>query len=86
MYACFPFAVIRGWLVRRNITKMHHSKQLISENVKPKSKPGRRISDVKVLLIMACCHLPKKCGTLTEAKQQFYKVLVLSCSIFYCSH
>lgn len=43
----FLQSVIRGWLVRRNITKMHHSKQLISENVKPKSKPGRRISDVK---------------------------------------
>uniref|UniRef100_A0A6N2MHE8 Myosin motor domain-containing protein n=1 Tax=Salix viminalis TaxID=40686 RepID=A0A6N2MHE8_SALVM len=42
-------SVIRGWLARKQFNNMHKMKQLTHENSNSKRKPGKKISEVKVI-------------------------------------
>nr|TKS18183.1 hypothetical protein D5086_0000006660 [Populus alba] len=47
--ALYLQSVIRGWLARKQFNSMHKMKQLTHENSNSKRKPGKKISEVKVI-------------------------------------
>ncbi|KAG5255087.1 myosin [Salix suchowensis] len=47
--AVYLQSVIRGWLARKQFNNMHKMKQLTHENSNSKRKPGKKISEVKVI-------------------------------------
>ncbi|XP_011029402.1 PREDICTED: myosin-2-like [Populus euphratica] len=47
--ALYLQSVIRGWLARKQLNSMHKMKQLTHENSNSKRKPGKKISEVKVI-------------------------------------
>ncbi|KAH8518531.1 hypothetical protein H0E87_000396 [Populus deltoides] len=47
--AVYLQSVIRGWLARKHFNNMHKMKWLIHENSNSKRKPGKKISEVKVI-------------------------------------